>query len=221
MTAHGLTSSRLTADWLGVGCSFACALHCSVLPLALCLLPGFTQVGAVSPLLQPVTLLLCCLLVFLGIVPGYRQHGDWRVATMALFGLILPLPEILLSDVCCIVGESSELLQAPDSRGLNVNSVKGDSTVPGSGSGLTDQQITVQHLTRKMTSETAVSDLSPDMANVPGARRILSSFTITGGVLLMLSHLLNIRLRCQCRGGMMPVFQPRWATPLRIPAPKN
>jgi hypothetical protein len=90
-------------DWLGVFCSFGCALHCAAMPILLSSLPTLTTIQWLAdPLFHQVVAVVCSVLVLKAIVPGFRLHRDQMVATLAGGGVVLLLiAAFLLPDSCC------------------------------------------------------------------------------------------------------------------------
>ncbi len=103
MAAQAVIAENGRLDWLGVLCSFGCAVHCAAMPLVLATLPTLTSLKWLAdPLFHQVVAVVCGILVARAILPGYRTHRDRRVLAAAGIGLsLLFIAAFILPDACC------------------------------------------------------------------------------------------------------------------------
>ena len=104
MAAQSIKFEQGRLDWLGVLCSFGCAVHCAAMPVLMATLPSLTSLQWLGdPLFHQIVAILCGVLVARAIVPGYRTHRDGRVVTLAGLGLgLLFTAAFILPDTCCL-----------------------------------------------------------------------------------------------------------------------
>ena len=86
VAAHG---PRGWSDWLGVGASILCAIHCAAMPLVIGLLPLLGLGFLAEPDFHRWMVGVCLLLAVLAFWPGWRQHGRLVPGTLAIFGLVI------------------------------------------------------------------------------------------------------------------------------------
>lgn len=103
MTTQVLATRSGQLDWLGVLCSFACAIHCAAVPILVATLPSLTNVlWLADPLFHQVVAVICGVLVVRAILPGYRVHRNGRVVALASTGMtLLFVAAFILPDACC------------------------------------------------------------------------------------------------------------------------
>lgn len=77
------------ADRLAIGSSFACLVHCLLLPLAIAFAPALARLGGATESLHLLMFLIAVPASALAMLAGYRRHGLIIPALMALAGLVL------------------------------------------------------------------------------------------------------------------------------------
>ncbi len=94
---------KSSADWAGALCSAACAVHCAATPILLAMLPSVSSVRWLAdPLFHQIVAVVCALLMWRAIMPGYRIYNDWQVLAYAGGGIgLLLAAAFVLPDTCC------------------------------------------------------------------------------------------------------------------------
>ena len=222
ITGQAITAETITdqgrLDWLGVLCSFGCAVHCAAMPVLVAILPSLTSLRWLAdPLFHQVVAIFCGVLVARAIVPGYRKHRDSRVVTLAGIGLgLLFTAAFILPGTCC--SDTSELytvaLSANRSQTIVLVSSNGAmgasaSTKPGPNN-QRDEQREVYTATCESGNCPHAATLSRSLLTAvelegqlgpTGAQTLMQAqpyLSPIGGLFLIVSHIMNIRLRC-CR----------------------
>ncbi len=105
MAVQAVIAQNGRLDWLGVLCSFGCAIHCAAMPVVIATLPSLTSIEWLAdPLFHQVIAVVCGVLVARAILPSYKVHRDSRVLAMAGFGMsLLFIAAFILPDACCSV----------------------------------------------------------------------------------------------------------------------
>ena len=221
MAAQIIKVEQGRLDWLGVLCSFGCAVHCAAMPVVVAMLPSLTSLKWLNdPLFHQIVAVLCGVLVARAIVPGYRAHRDGRVVTLAGLGLgLLFTAAFILPDTCCsdLAGLESGLqpkLQAKLAAAHHSQKIVLVSSTGATKLGhfkLLDEQRQNASLSCESDSclhssstfsrplLTAVElEVKLGAANAQKLIQTQPYLSPIGGLFLILAHILNIRLRC-CR----------------------
>lgn len=221
MAAQIIKGEQGRLDWLGVLCSFGCAVHCAAMPVVVAMLPSLTSLKWLNdPLFHQIVAVLCGVLVARAIVPGYRAHRDGRVVTLAGLGLgLLFTAAFILPDTCCsdLAGLESGLqpkLQAKLAAAHHSQKIVLVSSTGATKLGhfkLLDEQRQNASLSCESDSclhssstfsrplLTAVElEVKLGAANAQKLIQTQPYLSPIGGLFLILAHILNIRLRC-CR----------------------
>lgn len=166
-------------DWLGVVASVGCAIHCASMPFVITFLPALGLSFLADQYFHQVMVGVCALLALLAFVPGWRVHRKWLPAGIAVMGLtFIGAAAFALDDscACCTPPENSQSAAA--------------------------EQAEASICTDEHCEHCSSSPAKPEVAAKSTASPMLAGFTpwITplGGVLLVLAHLANRRLSCQC-----------------------
>jgi hypothetical protein len=217
-TKQAITAEQGRLDWLGVLCSFGCAVHCAAMPILVSTLPSLTSLRWFSdPLFHQFVAVLCGVLVARAIVPGYRTYRDSRVVTSAGVGLgLLFIAAFILPNTCCSdaahLHTGFEVVQRSHKIVL-VSSTSANSASPSTQFGRFSQQ-DQQGVNKSETCEsgncshaatfsrsllTAV-ELEGQLGATAAQTLIKSQPYLSpiGGLFLIVAHVMNIRLRC-CR----------------------
>lgn len=229
MTAeHAITAEQAIApqqgrlDWLGVLCSFGCAVHCAAMPVLLATLPSFTNLRWLAdPLFHQIVAVLCGVLVARAIVPGYRKHGNSRVVALAGVGLgMLFAAAFVLPDTCC--SDAAELRKSSENysaenysaeivqRSPNIVLVSRASAAGATklghfnelneGGAVRREQVNCPHASTLSRPLLSAIELEGQLG-ATGAQALIRAqpyLSPIGGLFLIVAHIMNIRLRC-CR----------------------
>ena len=219
MGAQTITGEQGRLDWLGVFCSFGCAVHCAAMPILVATLPSLTSLRWLAdPLFHQLVAVFCGILVARAIVPGYRMHRDGRVVSLAGVGLgLLFIAAFILPGTCC--SDATESHNSPSSvdrshKIVLVSSKTANNFVASTTHGRFDQ-LDEQHIVNTATCEigdcshartisrpllTAV-ELEGQLGKTSAQTLILAQpyLSPVGGLFLIVAHVLNIRLRCCSR----------------------
>ncbi len=223
MAAQIIKGEQGRLDWLGVLCSFGCAVHCAAMPVVVAMLPSLTSLQWLNdPLFHQIVAVLCGVLVARAIVPGYRAHRDGRVVTLAGLGLgLLFTAAFILPDTCCsdLAGLESglqpklqaKLAAAHHSQKIVLVSSTGASSSMKVGHQLLDERnqdtnLSCENATCRHPSSTLSRPLLTAVElegklGAANAQKLIQTqpyLSPIGGLFLILAHILNIRLRC-CR----------------------
>ena len=173
-------------DRLGIIASVACAVHCAATPILLACLPAltFTEMMA-SARFHQVAAVVCVAMVSLAIWPNFRKFRDYRVLSLSTAGVgLLISAAFFLPDECCSHSLASVSGVAPQAGHNHANPVS-----------------FVEKTEKAGHSHTALASLlSPELIAL-----VQPWMTPMGGVLLVLAHGMNIRLRvckrsrCNCK----------------------
>ncbi len=82
-------AQRSTADKAAIGLSFACLVHCMVVPVAVAVMPAASGLAGLPEGLHLLSFLVAVPTSALAIVAGYRRHGAVLPGVLAGFGLAL------------------------------------------------------------------------------------------------------------------------------------
>lgn len=74
-------------DWLGVGASVLCAIHCAAMPFVVGFLPLLGLSFLADPSFHKWMVLVCLVLALLAFVPGWRRHHRLAPTLIGLGGL--------------------------------------------------------------------------------------------------------------------------------------
>ncbi len=223
MAAQIIKVEQGRLDWLGVLCSFGCAVHCAAMPVVVATLPSLTSLQWLNdPLFHQIVAVLCGVLVARAIVPGYRAHRDGRVVTLAGLGLgLLFTAAFILPDTCCSdlaglesglqLNRQSKLAAEHHSQKIVLVSSTGASASMKFGHQLLnernqDTNMSCENANCRHPSSTLSRPLLTAVElegklGAANAQKLIQTqpyLSPIGGLFLILAHILNIRLRC-CR----------------------
>jgi len=80
---------RSAADKMAIGLSFACLVHCLLLPVAIALIPAAGGLAGLPEELHLMLFLVAVPISASAIVAGYRRHGAFLPGAIAAIGLAL------------------------------------------------------------------------------------------------------------------------------------
>lgn len=170
-------------DSLGIIASVICAIHCAATPILLTLLPTltFTQWMS-SPRFHQIAAVVCVGMVSLAIWPAFRRFRDYSVLSLSGAGLgLLIAAAFFLPDNCC--SHSIASISGSDARAQHGDPLDVSHKHPSLAS--------PEHASHDapLTFFTA-SVVSPELIVI-----IQPWMTPLGGLLLVIAHGLNLRLR--------------------------
>ncbi len=84
-----LPRSQAYRDWLGVGASVLCAIHCAAMPFVIGFLPLLGLSFLADPAFHQWMVAICLALALVAFVPGWRRHHRLVPAAIGLAGLTL------------------------------------------------------------------------------------------------------------------------------------
>ena len=97
-----LPRSQAYRDWLGVGASVLCAIHCAAMPFVIGFLPLLGLSFLADPAFHKWMVGVCLVLALLAFVPGWRRHHRWAPTLIGLGGLVLiSLAAFAGPEECC------------------------------------------------------------------------------------------------------------------------
>ncbi len=177
-------------DSLGIIASVICAIHCAATPILLALLPTLTFTEWMSsPRFHQIAAIVCVGMVSLAIWPAFRRFRDYGVLSLSTAGLgLLLAAAFFLPDECC--SHSIASVSGSVARGQH-----------GEPSDVSHDQpllASLEHASHDapLTVFTA-SVVSPELRAI-----VQPWMTPLGGLLLVIAHGLNLRLRvvsnCKC-----------------------
>ena len=166
-------------DNLGIIASIVCAIHCAATPILIALLPALTLTEwMASPRFHQIATVVCVGMVSLAIWPAFRRFRDYSVLSLSAAGLgLLIAAAFFLPDECCSnsfanVSSSDLHLQSLASNGSDNHS-----------------------------SQAAALTVFTASVGIPELIVIIQPWmTPLGGMLLVIAHGLNLRLRV-CSNG--------------------
>lgn len=221
MAAQIIKVEQGRLDWLGVLCSFGCAVHCAAMPVVVATLPSLTSLQWLSdPLFHQIVAVLCGVLVARAIIPGYRAHRDGRVVALAGLGLgLLFTAAFILPDTCCSDLAGLETGLQPNLQAKLEAEHHSQKIVLVSSTGVTklghfqlldeqNQDVSAscesefcRHTSSTLSRPLLTAVELEGKLGAANAQKLISSqpyLSPIGGLFLILAHILNIRLRC-CR----------------------
>ncbi len=168
-------------DSLGIIASVICAIHCAATPILLALLPTLTFTEwLASPRFHQIAAVVCVGMVSLAIWPAFRRFRDYSVLSLSTAGLgLLIAAAFFLPEECCshsIASVSDTRAQHGDPSNVSHNHPLFASPEHSSY----DAPLTV--FTASVVSPELIAIVQPWM-------------TPLGGLLLVIAHGLNLRLR--------------------------
>ncbi len=180
-------------DSLGIIASVICAIHCAATPILLALLPTLTFTEWMSsPRFHQIAAVVCVGMVSLAIWPAFRRFRDYSVLSLSTAGLgLLLAAAFFLPDECC--SHSIASVSGSVARGQHVD--------PSDVSHGQPLLASLKHASHDapLTVFTA-SVVSPELIAI-----VQPWMTPLGGLLLVIAHGLNLRLRvgsnCKCVHG--------------------
>ena len=97
-----LPRSQAYRDWLGVGASVLCAIHCAAMPFVVGFLPLLGLSFLADPSFHQWMVAICLALALLAFVPGWRRHHRLAPALIGLAGLgLITFAAFAGPDDCC------------------------------------------------------------------------------------------------------------------------
>ena len=212
--------STKKADWIGILCSFGCAIHCAAMPILLSILPSVSSVKWLAdPFFHQIVAVICGVIVIRAIIPGFRIHRDWRVAALASSGVaLLLIAAFVLPDECCAI-------PAKTAQGkpfvVELTRVSADDKEKTSGDQKEHDHSGHNHANHSHASHNDSVEICEDECcaepSPTWGRTLLTSHQIRsalspksadffffiqpfitplGGLMLVLAHVLNIRMQC-------------------------
>ena len=170
-------------DSVGIIASVICAIHCAATPILLALLPTltFTEWMA-SPRFHQIAAVVCVGMVSLAIWPAFRRFRDYSVLSLSIAGLgLLIAAAFFLQDECCshsIAGVSGMVVRAEHVDPSDVSHNQPLLTEPEHAS----HEAPLTFFVANVVSPELIAIVQPWM-------------TPLGGLLLVIAHGLNLRLR--------------------------
>ena len=97
-----LPKSQAYRDWLGVGASVLCAIHCCAMPFVVGFLPLLGLSFLADPSFHQWMVAICLALALLAFVPGWRRHHRLAPAAIGIVGLgLITFAAFAGPDDCC------------------------------------------------------------------------------------------------------------------------
>ena len=97
-----LPRSQAYRDWLGVGASVLCAIHCAAMPFVVGFLPLLGLSFLADPSFHQWMVAICLALALLAFVPGWRRHHRLAPAIIGMTGLgLITFAAFAGPDDCC------------------------------------------------------------------------------------------------------------------------
>lgn len=97
-----LPRSQAYRDWLGVGASVLCAIHCAAMPFVVGFLPLLGLSFLADPSFHQWMVAICLALALLAFVPGWRRHHRLAPAIIGMAGLgLITFAAFAGPDDCC------------------------------------------------------------------------------------------------------------------------
>lgn len=212
-----VTPSGGWRDWLGIGASLTCAVHCAAMPFVVGFLPMLGLGFFADPAFHQWMVAVCLALAVLAFVPGWRRHRRVGPVLIATGGLSLIAGAAFAGhDECCptsaTIPERQSSLAAPVEL------------TPESAPELTPKLIASDHAGVKDAPTCAAttcggcssSTQTPAPTTAPAPlevepttnaqlttqasvqRSVWPWITPAGGLLLVVAHLFNRQLVCRC-----------------------
>ena len=98
----GPSTSQAYRDWLGVGASVLCAIHCAAMPFVVGFLPLLGLSFLADPSFHKWMVGICLGLALLAFVPGWRRHHRLAPAIIGVSGLtLITLAAFAGPEDCC------------------------------------------------------------------------------------------------------------------------
>lgn len=197
MNRAGLAGSQLQqassaispwGDWLGIGASIGCAIHCAAMPFVLAYLPALGLGFLMDEAFHKWMVLVCLLIACTAFVPGIRKHGNWLPSAIGSFGLVfISFAAFGLAGECC-----PSCPTTPDAT----------MATPATPESACQQCGPCDSC--QPAVDPACCDSLPAVASPTEKPNLLSTLapwiTPLGGLLLVSAHLLNRRYGCLCGG---------------------
>ena len=169
-------------DSLGIFASVICAIHCAVTPILLALLPtlAFTEWIA-SPRFHQIAAVVCVGIVSLAIWPAFRRFRDYSVLSLSTAGLgLLIAAAFFLPDDCCSHSNTSVSISDQHLNSFPTNSPLTQSS-----------HVSYEHASQATAFTVFTASVgSPELIAI-----VQPWMTPLGGLLLVIAHGLNLRLR--------------------------
>ena len=194
------------------------------MPVLLAMLPSLTSLRWLAdPLFHQVVAILCGVLVARAIVPGYRKHRGSRVVTLAGVGIgLLFIAAFILPDTCCsnagllqtsllqtsqlhtgteVAQRSRKIVLVSSTSAVSSNSSLGDfKGEQRADNGITCESGNCPHVSQFSRPLLTAVELEAQLGKTVSQTLIQAQPFLSpiGGLLLIVAHIMNIRLRC-CR----------------------
>ncbi len=107
---------RAAFDKTAIAISFACTLHCLLLPIALVAAPSTALLAVFGEGFHESLILVVLPVSLLALFIGVRQHRQWRVILTGLLGILISVASVLLGHD--VLGESGEVVGTLIGAGL-------------------------------------------------------------------------------------------------------
>lgn len=114
------TPPQAWRDWLGIGASVLCAIHCAAMPFVVGLLPLIGLSFLADPAFHKWMVGICLGLALLAFVPGWRRHHRLSPTVIGVTGLLLiTVAAFAGPDDCCPTpgSDSPSMAAAPVGEG--------------------------------------------------------------------------------------------------------
>ncbi len=171
-------------DRLGIIASVICAIHCAATPILLTLLPAltFTEWMA-SPRFHQIAAVVCVGMVSLAIWPAFRRFRDYSVLSLSTVGLgLLIAAAFFLPAECC----SHSMANVSNSDPHVEHNSSADGLMKNAAHERASHDAPMTVFTASVGSPELIVLVQPWM-------------TPLGGLLLVIAHGLNLRLRVKRR----------------------
>lgn len=107
---------RAAFDKTAIAISFACTLHCLLLPIALVAAPSTALLAIFGEGFHESLILVVLPVSLLALLIGARQHGEWRVILTGLAGILISVASVLLGHD--VLGDAGEVIGTLVGAGL-------------------------------------------------------------------------------------------------------
>jgi hypothetical protein len=181
-------------DWLGVGASVACAIHCAAMPFVAVFLPMLGLSFLMDDSFHQVMVVVCSTIAISAFIPGFRRHRSLVPICVGVVGLsLISTAAFAMEDHCCASCAATEsLVASADADGAppacteSCCNPAATATQPAESPKL--GAVSGEPLIVEVTSTTTDSFLGS----------LTPWITSLGGLLLIGAHLTNRQFSCRC-----------------------
>ena len=171
-------------DWMGVGASVACAIHCALMPFVGMFLPMLGLSFLMDESFHIVMVFVCSALAIAAFIPGFRRHRRLLPICVGVVGLsLISTAAFAIESSCC----------------ANCASAISSETTEGSaeaGAECCTEACCVSENLVAAGSTLAVQADEPTSDSI--LQSLIPWITPLGGLLLVGAHLTNRRFSCRC-----------------------